>query len=446
MISSTDTVIIGAGPYGLSASAYLTKAGVPHQILGQPMHAWQNFMPPGMLLRSEPFASNLYSPCGGYTMEEYCRRNRLDYQPVGIRVPVEHFVDYGLWFQSQLVSHLRPVEVVDMRRKDGFFRLALGDNSTLVARRVVLALGLKGFAQTPSALQGLPRPYVVHSGEFGSLAWAKNKNVVIVGGGQSAIGLAALMREIGARVRLLVRGADVNWSGEPRTSRGIISRLLRARVGLGRGWDSNSPSSLLTSFLLSEYPVVFHMMDLQRRKRILETGWAPSGAWWLRNRVEGKIDILAQTEIRHAELKNGQMVLQIASGNEISCISADHVVLATGFKVDLARHCFISQEIRNSLSLVSGSPSLTGNFETNVRGLYVIGPAAALSFGPALRFVYGAKYAAPHLARHISRCFQEEAGNRVVPSQAIPSEPVEEHGGSGLRGQSIFPAPGSNAE
>ncbi|WP_052181659.1 NAD(P)-binding domain-containing protein [Cupriavidus sp. GA3-3] len=446
MISSTDTVIIGAGPYGLSVSAYLTSAGVPHQILGKPMHAWRNFMPPGMLLRSEGFASNLYAPREGYTIEEYCRRNRIEYKPIGMHLPLELFVEYGLWFQSQLVSHVRAVEVVDMHRKDGFFRLTLGDGSSLAARRVVMALGLKGFSQMPPALQGMPTPYVVHSSEFGSLEWAKNKNIVVVGGGQSAIGLAALLSEIGARVRLLVRGATVNWSNEPRTSRGGISRLLRSHVGIGRGWQSNTPSALLSSFLVSEYPIVFHMMNLERRKRTLETGWGPSGAWWLRNRVDGKIDILTQTEIRQAEVKNGQVVLQVATRNETSCLSADHVVVATGFKVDMARHSFISQELLNSLSLIDGSPSLTRNFETNVRDLYVVGPAAALSFGPALRFIYGAKYAAPQLARHISRCFKNETRISVAQSQALPSELVEGNGGSGLHGQSILQAPGNNME
>jgi len=439
MIPSTDTVILGAGPYGLSISAHLSKTGVPHQIFGQPMDAWRNFMPPGMLLRSEPFASSLYAPWRGYTMEEYCRRHRIAYKPVGIRMPLELFVDYGLWFQSLLVDHVRPVEVVNMCRKEGFFHLALGDGSSLVARRAVIALGLKGFAHRPPALRGLPRPYVVHSSEIGNLAWAKGKDVVVVGGGQSAIGLAALFCELGARVRLIVRD-EVNWSGEPRTARGGVSKLLRARVGLGRGWDSNSPSTLLLSFLLSEYPVVFHMMNLRRREKIMETGWAPSGAWWLRNRVEGKVDILTQTEITHAKLKNDQIVLQIAAGNERSSISAEHVVLATGFKADMAKHSFLSEELVNSLSLISGSPSLTRNFETNVRDLYVVGPAAALSFGPALRFIYGARYAAPHLAGHISRRFRKEAGSGVVQPQASPSERVEGNGGSGLHGQSIVQA------
>jgi cation diffusion facilitator CzcD-associated flavoprotein CzcO len=112
MISSTDTVIIGAGPYGLSLSAYLTDAGVSHEILGDPMHAWRNFMPPGMFMRSEAFASNLYAPTHAYTLEDYCRRNRIAYEPLGMRLPLETFVDYALWFQSHLVSHVRDVEVI----------------------------------------------------------------------------------------------------------------------------------------------------------------------------------------------------------------------------------------------------------------------------------------------------------------------------------------------
>ncbi len=430
MNSSTDTAIIGAGPYGLSISAYLTEAGVPHQVLGQPMHAWRNYMPPGMLMRSEAFASDLYAPQGGYTLEEYCRRNGISYAPIGMRLPLEVFVDYGLWFQSQLVSHLRTLEVVELRRQDGFFRLTLNDGSFLVARRVVIALGLKGFERTPPILQGLPRPYVIHSGEIGSLAWAKNRNIVIVGGGQSALGLAALLNEIGARVRLLVRGETVSWNAEPDASRGIVSRLLKPEGGLAVGWYP---------YLLSEYPFLFRAAYRKLRKRIAESSFGPSGAWWLHDRVNGKIDISFRTEVRHAEVRNGQVVLQVESRNETSSIAAQHLIVATGFGVDMAKHSFLSQELLESLFLVGGWPELTRNFETNVRGLYVIGPAAALSFGPVMRFVYGAKYGAPQLTRHISSCFKKEARDFV-----FPSEPVAGDSGAPLRGQSIFRPSGNN--
>lgn len=445
MISSTDTVIVGAGPYGLSTSAYLTEAGVPHQVLGIPMHAWKNFTPPGMLLRSEAFASSLYSPCGGYTVEAYCRRNHIEYKSVGLHLPVETFVDYGRWFQSELVGHIRPVEVQDMCRKDGYFRLGLSDGSSLVARRVVLSLGLKSFGQAPSALRGVPRPYVLHSGDFGDSAWAQDKDVVIVGGGQSAIGLAASMSAAGARVRLLVRGDAVNWSREPRTSSGLVSRLLRERVGLGRGWDSNKPWLLAMSYLLSEYPASFHTLSLPQRQKILETSWGPSGAWWLRNRVEGKIEISTRMEVSRAEVRNGRIVLEVDSGGETSAISADHVVLATGFKVDMARHAFLSSEILGALSMVDGSPDLTSNFETSVRDLYVLGPAAAMSFGPALRFIYGARYAVPRVAGHIGGRFKREAGSFAAPSHGVTPELANGHG-SGAHARSVLQAAERNAE
>ncbi|MGZ3689772.1 MAG: NAD(P)/FAD-dependent oxidoreductase, partial [Bdellovibrionota bacterium] len=57
-----DTVIVGAGPYGLSIAAHLKAARIPFKILGTPLESWRNFMPEGMFLRSEPFASSLWDP------------------------------------------------------------------------------------------------------------------------------------------------------------------------------------------------------------------------------------------------------------------------------------------------------------------------------------------------------------------------------------------------
>jgi hypothetical protein len=42
------------------------------------------------------------------------------------------------------------------------------------------------------------------------------------------------------------------------------------------------------------------------------------------------------------------------------------------------------------------------NFQSSVPGAYFLGPIAAFSFGPLFRFVCGAEYAAPALARHLA--------------------------------------------
>jgi FAD-dependent urate hydroxylase len=360
-------------------------------------------MPPGMLMRSEAFASSLYAPQPGYTVKDYCRRKGIPYQPVGMRLRLETFVDYALWFQNSLVSHVRRVDVSNLQRADGLFHLSLTDGSSLTTRRVVIALGLKGFAKTPPVLESLPRQYASHSVEYGPLTWAQNKTIAIVGGGQSALGLAALLHEVGARVRVFAREASVTWNEPPDTSRGWISKLLTPQGGLGPGWRSH---------IVSEYPFVFHALNGRRRKEVVESSWGPSGAWWLRDRVIDKIDVRTRCHLRHVSVENDQLILRLESEGKESCVLADHVIAATGFKVDIRRLTFLSDEINDSIVLNDGAPELTENFETSVRSLYVIGPTSAYSFGPAMRFIYGAKYASPRVAKHINKAFRREVKNR----------------------------------
>ncbi|WP_410708153.1 FAD-dependent monooxygenase [Bradyrhizobium sp. BWA-3-5] len=71
-LSDLPVVIVGAGPFGLSAAAHLRSAGVPFRIFGTPMHRWLAQMPMGMFLKSEAAASNLADPAGRYTVQKFC--------------------------------------------------------------------------------------------------------------------------------------------------------------------------------------------------------------------------------------------------------------------------------------------------------------------------------------------------------------------------------------
>ena len=84
-------------------------------------------------------------------------------------------------------------------------------------------------------------------------------------------------------------------------------------------------------------------------------------------------------------------------------LNVDQVIAATGFKVDVQRASLLSPELRAAIDVQQGWPTLSSRFETSVPGLYMIGPAAAGSFGPMLRFAYGARFVARRLARKFTR-------------------------------------------
>ena len=71
-----DVVIIGAGPYGLSAAAHLQGAGLEPYVVGQPMAFWKRNMPGGMLLRSKVEASNIHVPQESLSIFGYQRAIR----------------------------------------------------------------------------------------------------------------------------------------------------------------------------------------------------------------------------------------------------------------------------------------------------------------------------------------------------------------------------------
>ena len=70
-MTDTSVAIIGAGPYGLTAAAYLRRAGIDVHIIGQPMSFWQN-MPAGLLLRSNWTATCIAEHQGELSLDSFC--------------------------------------------------------------------------------------------------------------------------------------------------------------------------------------------------------------------------------------------------------------------------------------------------------------------------------------------------------------------------------------
>jgi hypothetical protein len=137
--------------------------------------------------------------------------------------------------------------------------------------------------------------------------------------------------------------------------------------------------------------------------RIVKSWLGPAGGWYMRDRIIGQMPRLEGYEAQGVAISGGQIHLGLAGldGSQ-QVVSADHVIAATGYRADFSTVGFLDEELRAAMKMVSGAPVLSPHFETSVPGLYVVGPAAAFSFGPVLRFVFGARFTARRLARHLA--------------------------------------------
>jgi hypothetical protein len=83
--------------------------------------------------------------------------------------------------------------------------------------------------------------------------------------------------------------------------------------------------------------------------------------------------------------------------------TADHVILATGFRFDMKKYAFLSDELLDRMVMRDGCPRLERGFESTVRGLHVLGAPSHLSYSPLTRFVAGSGFAARLLAEAVTR-------------------------------------------
>src|SRR6187402_772357 len=112
-----DVIVVGAGPYGLSATAHLRSAGVDVGIFGDPMSFWRS-MPKRMLLRSNRTATSMIDHLGPYSIQAHAAETRA---PLEMPYPLERFVTYGEWVQRQVAPDVdrRNIELISPTR-DGF--------------------------------------------------------------------------------------------------------------------------------------------------------------------------------------------------------------------------------------------------------------------------------------------------------------------------------------
>jgi hypothetical protein len=97
-------------------------------------------------------------------------------------------------------------------------------------------------------------------------------------------------------------------------------------------------------------------------------------------------------------------------------LEPDHLVLATGYRLDVAKLPFLSSDILANLTTSGQAPVLSANFESSVRGLHFVGYSSIGSFGPVMRFIAGAPHPARRLASYLAT--RSRPRLRVVASAA----------------------------
>ncbi len=410
MTEIVDVAIIGAGPYGLSIAAHLSGAGMDYRIFGSPMHTWRTSMPEGMVLKSEGNASNLYDPGGELTLQKYCSQNGLPYAHTGYPIPLTTFIDYGIAFQRQFVPHLEDRQVAAAIPTPDGFDLRLQDGGLARARRLIVAAGIRAYEYIPPEIEGLPRSLVSHSAAHVKVSGFTGQKIAIVGGGASAVNLAALLHKNGADVTLIVREDAVAYCGPPQP-RTWLDRIKEPESGLGTGWRSWACCAM---------PGVFHAMPERFRLMVVRKHLPAAPGWTLQPLVDGVVPTIAGATIARARESGGRVNLELAlRGGGTKALTADHVIAGTGYRVDMRRLAFLGQEILDRLNCIDHTPRLSRRFESSIPGLFFVGTAAANSFGPMMRFAYGANFAAKRLTEYLSHSQMRGSvrRDRVQPSE-----------------------------
>lgn len=388
MTLAHDVAVIGAGPYGLAATTHLRACGLAVHALGRPMDLWER-MPVGMLLRSSWEASTIADPDGALTLDAYEAANRVR---ISRPIPLEDYLRYARWYQRQAVPDVDTRRVVSVQRADGRFELALDDGDALTARRVVIATGPADHARCPPGLAGLPAPLVQHSSALWQLGEFRRRRTAIVGSGQSAIELAALLHEAGADVEVIARADRIRWlrrSGWLHSRDGAVRRLLYPPTDVG-------PVGL--SHLVA-VPNAFRHVPVRLGDRIAYRCIRPAAAGWLVERTTD-VRITLGTGIASATPVEGGLRLVLDDG---TAREVDRLVLATGYDIRADRHPLLGPELRAQLRTRDGAPLLAPGFESSVPGLHFVGAFAAASFGPVMRFVSGTPFTGRALADRLAR-------------------------------------------
>jgi cation diffusion facilitator CzcD-associated flavoprotein CzcO len=306
-------------------------------------------------------------------------------------VPLDTFVEYGRWFRHQLGSDLDERTVLGVDRDQADFMLTLQDGEEIRSTCVVIAAGIGPFRKKPAVFENFSPQQVTHCYESREIRNFAGKRIAVIGAGQSALETAALLHETNAQVEVISRQSQLNWIGKRPWLHhmGPLSSLL---------YSSHDVGPLGISRLVA-YPNLVSQIPLKLRDKIRTRAVRPAGSRWLPERL-ASVKVTTGCTVSKANAVGDEIDLKLSDGSERR---VNHVVLGTGYRVDISRYGFLSQNLIRDIKQFDGYPKLARGFRSSVPKLHFIGATAARSFGPLLYFVAGTDFASRELAIHLKK-------------------------------------------
>ena len=364
------------------------------------MDFWERCMPPHMLLRSHWHATHIADPKDRLTLDSFA--SATSNSDLGEPIPVSEFIRYGRWFRDEARIPADHRKVARLSASGGRYKLTLEDSEVVRARRVVVATGIESFAYKPSAFEGIPNEMACHSSEVRDYGAFKDKDVAVIGGGQSALESGAFLHANGARVEVLVRQATrtsgrsrFSWLGNP-----SWLKLLRGRGDVGPPGISliiQRPS------LFAKFP---RRLQTKWDRRAIKLGFSYRLAPELNSGA-----IRSRQSIDYVRVVGERLHLHFRDGSERAF---DYVILATGYRINVAQCSMWGRGILDGLALADGYPRLDPGLESSVPGLHFVGAMAAYSYGPLMRFVSGTGFAASKVAARVRSRARADARRTVA--------------------------------
>lgn len=381
-VDQLDVAVVGAGPYGLSIAAHVAPRGRV-RTFGPPMHTWRTLMPPDMLMRSHWDETKLSCPGDVGTLQHYADATGAERQEP---MPLPLFLGYADWFRERFVPESDPSDVAAVEREASGFRVTTAAGSEARVRRLVLAVGVMPFPRVPDPLRGVDDPriaYAVDPSAFGGLA---DKRVVVLGGGQNGLESAAMAHRNGAASVEIVVRSQVRWftpreHWEQRSP--LKERLYRVAypiIGFG--------PPPINRFVL--HPDLFSTLPVRTREKLTRRLLRPGGSPWIREQVEGRVQITEGRSLASVDLAPDAVRLRLDDGSERE---ADAVVVCVGYRFDLDRLTWLHPAVRAGIAVRDGWPVLDRAFRSTDPAIQFVGYAAERRFGPLSRFVAGTTFA-----------------------------------------------------